>query len=149
MKLRFETRFRELNWFLRIVVVYNTWLVQTSNAILNSSPLGKSWSNKSSNYVYGLYHFLGCFSKIAWNLKSRNAWCITNQLFQINTHPPVHAWCLGKIGLASSFGSKVVSMACKMFSSHKISKNWRKYMDFLFETMLSCHGRHVSQDRYI
>ena len=34
MKLRSETKFRELNCFLHIVVVYSTWLVQTSNTIL-------------------------------------------------------------------------------------------------------------------
>ena len=45
----------------------------------------------------------GCFSKIAWNLTSRNAWCITNQLFQINTHPPVLARGPGQIGLAFKF----------------------------------------------
>ena len=60
MKLRSETRFREQNWLGRLVV-YIIWLVQTSNTILYSSQLGKSWSNKSSNYVRGLYHFLGVF----------------------------------------------------------------------------------------
>ena len=63
MKLRFETRFRELDWLWHIVI-YIIWLVQASNIILNSSPLGKSWSNKSSNYVYGLYHFLGVFRRL-------------------------------------------------------------------------------------
>ena len=62
-KLRSETRFRELNWFGRIVV-YIIWLVQTSNTILYSSRLGKSWSNKNSNYVCGLYHFLVFFRRL-------------------------------------------------------------------------------------
>ena len=63
MKLRSETRFRELIWLGRIVV-YIIWLVQTSNTILYSSQLGKSWSIKSSNYVCGLYHFLGVFRRL-------------------------------------------------------------------------------------
>ena len=63
MKSRSETRFRKLNWFGRIVV-YIIWLVQTSNTILYSSQLGKSWSIKSSNYVCGLYHFLGVFRRL-------------------------------------------------------------------------------------
>ena len=33
------------------------------------------------------------------------------------------------------------SMASKMFSSHKIWKIWRKYKEFLFESMLSWLGR--------